>query len=144
MLNSRTIYEWFVSYSFGSDHICTWHRSILFTSRHNNESFQAVNSELEKICDWFHANKLSLNEGKTKYIFFHRYRNRVDIPRKLPPLVRSIKFFGVVFDKNLNFNEHLNTIENKVSKNIGILQKANEIINTKLLGSLYYSFIPWT
>ena len=66
---------------------------------------------------------------------------------KLPPLfvnkkeidiVSSIKFFGVIFDESLDWNEHLNTIENKVPKNIGILYKAKEIINTKALRSLYY------
>ena len=38
-------------------------------------------------------------------------------------------------------NIYLNTIENKVSKNIGILYKAKEIINTKGLRNLYYLFI---
>ena len=38
--------------------------------------------------------------------------------------------------------KHLNKIENSVSKSIGILFKAKEIINTKGLRSLYYSFIP--
>ena len=38
-------------------------------------------------------------------------------------------------------NIYLNTIENKVSKNIGILCKAKEIINTKGLRNLYYLFI---
>ena len=35
----------------------------------------------------------------------------------------------------------MKTFENKVSKNIGILYKAKEIINAKGLRSLYYSFI---
>ena len=38
-------------------------------------------------------------------------------------------------------NIYLNTIENKASKNIGILYKAKEIINTKGLRNLYYLFI---
>ena len=40
-----------------------------------------------------------------------------------------------------NWNEHLNAIENKVSKNTGILYKYIELINTKGFRSLYYSFI---
>ena len=43
----------------------------LFCSHQDiKELFQVVNYELEKVCDWFNANKLSINEGKTKYIFF--------------------------------------------------------------------------
>ena len=68
---------------------------------------------------------------------------------KLPPLfvnkkinkVNSIKFLGVIFDENLNWNEHLDTIENKIYKYISILYKAKEIINTKGSRSLCYSFI---
>ena len=94
---------------------------------------------VEKGCDWFNANKLSRNEGKTKYTFFHRHRNRNDIPLKLPPLfvnkkeinrASSIKFFGAIFDESINWNEYLNTAENKVFKNIGIHFKAKEITDT--------------
>ena len=50
------------------------------------ELFEFPNSELRKVCNWFNANKLSLNEGKTKYIFFHGLGNRNDIPLKLQTL----------------------------------------------------------
>ena len=53
----------------------------------------------------------------------------------------TLQASGVIFDKNLNWNEHLNTIENKVSRNIDILYKNKETINKKGLRSLYYSFI---
>lgn len=50
------------------------------------ELFKFPNSELRKVYNWFNANKLSLNEGKTKYIFFHGLGNRNDIPLKLQTL----------------------------------------------------------
>ena len=50
------------------------------------ELFKFLNSELRKVCNRFNANKLSLNEGKTKYIFFHGLGNRNDIPLKLQTL----------------------------------------------------------
>ena len=46
--------------------------------------FINVNLELNKISVWFKANKLSLNEGKTKYTFFHKFRQKGNIPLKLP------------------------------------------------------------
>ena len=49
--------------------------------------FRVVDSELEKVCDWFNANKLSLIERrKDKIYLFHRHRNRNFIPLKLAPL----------------------------------------------------------
>ena len=54
--------------------------NLFYSHQDIKELFQAVNAELGKVCDWFNANKLSLNEGKTKFIFFYRQRNRDDIP----------------------------------------------------------------
>ena len=42
-----------------------------------------------------------------------------------------------MFDEKLSCNEHLNAVDNKVSKNTVILYKAKGIINTKGLRSLY-------
>ena len=48
--------------------------------------FATVNSELNKINQWFLANKLSLNVTKTKYSFFHKTSKKEDILLKLPRL----------------------------------------------------------
>ena len=85
--------------------------NLFYSHQDVKKLFWVVNSELEKVSDWFNANILPLNEGKTKSIFFHRHRNRDDIPLKLPSLfvnkkeikrVSSVKFFGVIFDESLN------------------------------------------
>ena len=48
----------------------------LFPSHGNiKDFFNNVNLKLNEIAVWFKANKLSLNEGKTKYIF-HKFRQK--------------------------------------------------------------------
>ena len=49
---------------------------------HNNIKilFKNANNELEKISQWFKANKLSLNEGKTKFTLFHKPRHKDNLP----------------------------------------------------------------
>ena len=55
----------------------------LFFSNHDIKTlFQIVNQELINIHEWFKANQLSLNTGKTKYIFFHKLRKADYIPLK--------------------------------------------------------------
>ena len=49
--------------------------------------FIVVNNELVNIKDWLTANKLSLNEEKTKYSFFHKPSKKDDIPLRLPKLI---------------------------------------------------------
>ena len=54
---------------------------------------------------------------------------------------KSIKFLGVLIDENITWKDHIQTIENKISKNIGILFKAKCLLNRKCLRSIYFSFI---
>ena len=48
--------------------------------------FATVNEEFMNINDWFMANMVSLNVGKTKYSLFHRPSRIDDLPLKLPKL----------------------------------------------------------
>ena len=93
---------------------------------------------------------MSLNNGKTKYTFFHKLRKRDEIPLLLPKLLinnktikreRSLKFLGVMLDENLSWNDHIHLIENKISKNIGILYKPKFLLNKYCLRNIYFSFI---
>ena len=55
----------------------------LFSSHSNiKDLFNNVNIELNKVAVWFKANKLSLNEGKTKYTFFHKFHQKDNISLK--------------------------------------------------------------
>ena len=71
--------------------------------------FSLVNQELQKLNQWFEANQLSLNVGKTKYLLFHKSSKKDDLSLLLPRLlikmhkverVKSIEFLGVLLDKN--------------------------------------------
>ena len=103
--------------------------------------FQTANIELEKIAIWFQANKLSLNENKTKFT--------LNLPLKLPILklnnfeikrTTSIKFLGIMVDKNLTWNNHIHILENKLSKNIGLLYRAKPYLDKNTMATLYFSF----
>ena len=96
--------------------------NLFFTHKNIKELFQTVNSELDKVFQWFNANKLSLNKDKTKYTFFHKAREKDNIPLKLPALfindkeierVTSIKFLGVLTDEHLTWKKHITVIEKK-------------------------------
>ena len=109
-----------------------------------------ANTELEKISKWFQANTLSLNEDKTRFILFHKLQDRDNLPLQLPVLKTnnykierssSIKFLGVMVDEHLNWKDHINIIENKLPKNLGLLHKAKQFLNAQAMKSLYFSFI---
>ena len=74
--------------------------------------------------------KLSLNAGKTKYLFFHKPSACDSISLRLSTITfnsikikreSSVKFLGVIIDENITWNKHIVLAENELSKNIGIL-----------------------
>ena len=106
--------------------------------------------ELNKVFKWFNANKLSLNKDKTKYTFFHKAREKDNIPFKLPWLfindreikrINSIIYLGVLIDEHLTWKEYITVTENKVSKNLRLLHIARRVLDTKALKHLYFSFM---
>ena len=48
--------------------------------------FRTVNCELQKLCELFRANELSLNMTKTNYISFHKNSNTNKLPLKMSQL----------------------------------------------------------
>ena len=48
--------------------------------------FITVNIELSEINNWCKVSKLSLNDTKTKYTYFHKFNMSDNIPLKLPNL----------------------------------------------------------
>ena len=53
----------------------------------------------------------------------------------------SLKFLAVMVDEPLNWKDHINIIEKKLSKNLVLLNKAKQFLNVKAIKSLYFSFI---
>ena len=124
--------------------------NFFFEHSNINTLFKTVNEELIKINEWFSANKLSLNVGKTNFLLFHKSGKKYSIPSHLPTLkinnhyierVNTIKFLGVLLDDNLSWKEHIKYLENKIAKNIGLVYRAKPFLNKESLIALYYSYI---
>ena len=90
-----------------------------------------------------------MKEKQNKH-FFHKFHQKDIIPLKLPMLAingkviertTSTKFFGILIDGHLSWKNHILVVENKVSKNIGILHKAKNIFSKGGVKTLYFSFV---
>ena len=47
----------------------------------------------------------------------------------------------MLIDEHLTWKKHITVIENKVSKNLGILYRARRVLDSTALKNLYFSFI---
>ena len=104
-----------------------------------------LNSELQNLVTWFKANKVSLNIEKTNFILFQRkaemfpnknidlYMDNIKINQ-----IQYTKFLGVTVDSKLTWKNHIAEIENKISKNIGVISRASKCLKTNYNNYKHY------
>jgi hypothetical protein len=104
--------------------------------------------ELDRLSGWFKANKLS-NVEKTKFILFHpQNRALMDLQPQVIVMegkqieqVSEQKFLGVYIDQFCNWKCHVNSKNNQLSKNIGVLSRLKHIVPSDTLKILYHAII---
>ena len=53
----------------------------------------------------------------------------------------SIKFLGIMLDEHTSWNDHIKTVESKLAKNIGLLNRGSYFLNKHSLKKIYFSYI---
>ena len=106
-----------------------------------------VNNELVNIHIWLSASKLSPNIDKLNFVIFYSPQ------RKLPFHVTlsvdginlnqeySIKYLGIAIDCNLSLKSQVSCNAKMLRRNIGILSKLRNYVNSDILVKLYYALI---
>ena len=124
--------------------------TIYYNGNNEKETIQIINNDLKELNLWFQLNKLSLNVSKTKFMIFNRKIKEKENNSETSSIcinnmpiqkVSSIKFLGVYIDCNLSWKDHINYIEGKIARNIGILNRNKNILKTNTLYSLYCTLI---
>ena len=105
-----------------------------------------MNKELEKLHEWLCINRLSLNITKTNFVIFHSINKpkkpiTILINKEAIDEVKHIKYLGVLTDSQLTFKYHIDELNKKVSREIGILYKLRPFVTSKVLCNVYYAII---
>ena len=121
--------------------------SLYYSCKNTLNLEHKINAELSQISNWLSANRLSLNVGKSKLLFYTNKNRRIlkDIEIKINNEelneVDQAKYLGVTMDNKLNWNAHLNNTKLRLSKGISMLAKIRHYIQASALRSLYFTFI---
>ena len=101
------------------------------TSIHKSDPSNMINRELLTTGEWLRENKLSLNIQKTEYITFGNQptRSEVCIYNQRLPERNHVKYLGIHIDSQLNFQDHISYVRNKLAKMAGMTFKTREILN---------------
>ena len=130
-----------------------------------------VNLEIQKLANWFRANRMAVNIGKTKYIIFRPRGTKIDIdtdnhgivynsneigqpdnPDNITKLIRvhndnpdkqsrTYKFLGLLLDEYLSFDDHCTSLCNKLSKSNFIINRAKNFLPQHSLKTLYFALV---
>ena len=127
--------------------------SISFSSNSISTINNVVNKDLESLNKWLEENKLSLYVTKTHCILIGS-RNKIRALNQSKTTmssiyigddnvspITSIKYMGVQVDQYLNWEEHLLTIINKVSRGIGMLRLVKRYPPLEAVQMVYRSLI---
>ena len=106
-----------------------------------------MNEEMTKIIEWLRTNRLSLNIEKTYFMMFRKrkqkitFNNELLIDDKKVEQVEKAEFLGVYVDSSLTWQDHIQYIEGKLARALGVICKTRKSFYTATLKTLYYSFL---
>ena len=106
----------------------------------------ALDHDLRILQDWFRANKLTLNVGKSVCILFKKKADsdkelHIKINGELIPQVEFTKFLGMWIDQSLNWREHASCLILKLSRNTHLLQMGKHMLSPHVQKILYHAQI---
>ena len=124
--------------------------SCLYRAKDDNELFSTLNWQLERLADFFRANKLSLNVRKTRCMAFlphnshFHYRDLLLDNEKITWITSNAaksethyKFLGVLLDPELTFREHIGKILAKLSSASFAVINSQKVLPRKVVISVY-------
>jgi len=119
-----------------------------------NVLFNQANQNIDKIFNWFCANKLSLNANKTKYIIIrppskpcHTEHHNIlinNIPLSRVSInhqEQACKFLGIYIDEFLNWKYHIRYINTKIARSLFIMKQVKHFLPYESLRTLYFSLV---
>jgi hypothetical protein len=140
--------------------------TCLARGKNLQELTEYVNVELQKVANWFRANKMAVNTAKTKFIVFRTQGKKINPeecvvlfnsneighpadPSLIFPIARihnegeekNFKLLGVLLDEHLSFDYHISSLCAKVSKSLFCINRIKNFVTKNALKMLYFSMV---
>lgn len=120
--------------------------SIFYSHKETRTLEKNINDELKNVSNWLIANKLSLNVKKSNLIIFNHSNCAYDkinikINNKFLEEKSSAKYLGIIIDSKLTWKPHIDYVNTKLAKGIGLLAKLRHFIPPTLIRNLFNAFI---
>ena len=116
--------------------------NFLYASHSLKKLNKTINFDFSNLVQWLRAIRISLKVNKTELVIFRSPKNQIygnlNIRgQKIEPKHHT-KYLRVILDKHLSFNEHMNTLKQKLNRANGILAKLRYYVSANTLKTTYY------
>ena len=131
--------------------------NLLYADKDLKSLESVINIELQKVCDWLNANKLTINAKKSNFVIFRpsqkklsyqiniRIYNNASNSDTFLECKDYVKFLSVLIDKNLTWKYRIDYIASKISRVVGIISRLRHSVPLNTLIQVYRSLIfPYT
>lgn len=120
--------------------------TLLYVFGNDTEEMnERISIDLKRIENWLKANKLKINEQKTKVMQLQGGRgiNSVNLTINGVELetVNCIKYLGIMIDNKVNLKENIQLVCKKVARKIGLFSRISKNLTYKARVSVYKSII---
>ena len=107
---------------------------------------QKANTHILNINKWLIASKLHLNIEKTCYSVFSPNKSSIptislEINKSVITRAKNCKYLGVIVDDQLKWSIHIELIEQKLQRLVGILYKIRYKLPDWCLRNIYFAFV---
>ena len=91
-------------------------------------------TNIDLLCNWLKANKISLNSSKTEAILFRHPNKNIDYDLKLKIdgkrifFTNTVKYLGIYLDPHLHWKYHIHELSMKLSRATSMLSKIRHYV----------------
>ena len=115
--------------------------NIFFTGTNSKEVEFTMNEEIKLVLKYCAINKLSVNFKKTNYMLVTSSKKQVHLNINNIERKSYIKYLGIYLDEHLQWEPQIQHVNNKLAKNVGIINKLRHYLDFHMLKQLYYTLI---
>jgi exonuclease III len=111
--------------------------TIIVHSADNPETLKLqLEIQLKKVEEWLKLNKLTINTKKCEILYFGNKR-KLSLCKEFPivfcgkdiAIKEKVKYLGVIFDEEMSWVPHINTVRKKVGYKISKIMRINNCLN---------------
>jgi hypothetical protein len=116
--------------------------NVFYSCKNLSNLESTMNEQFKLIRNLCAINKLSINFQKTHYMVISSTRKKLkDIKIANIEQIGFIKYLGIFPDEHINWKQQIKHVNNKIAKNIVIINKLRHYLDLKMIKQIYYTLI---